>query len=215
MRRLTIEMNLDEMSKFESNPMLDKIKSLEILQFLKDGPEEFAAIFRIEFKDKEPRIEDLIDDDIVELQMLDNEREGVYTYFIKSRPPSSQEEHFHTFTAGGYLTSPFEIKDGKARISYLGNGKQIKAFMEGVEKLGVGYRVASITDAKFSRDSPLSRLTEKQRKVLVAAYRLGYYDEPRRISSLELAKRMRVNSSTLINHRRRAERHLLAELIGR
>lgn len=70
-------------------------------------------------------------------------------------------------------------------------------------------------DAKFSKDSPLSRLTEKQRKVLVTAYRLGYYDEPRRISSLELAKRLRVNSSTLINHRRRAERHLLAELIGR
>ncbi|MDA4112892.1 MAG: helix-turn-helix domain-containing protein [Thaumarchaeota archaeon] len=73
---------------------------------------------------------------------------------------------------------------------------------------------ASITDAKFSQDSPLSRLTEKQRRVLVTAYRLGYYDEPRRISSQELAKRMKVGSSTLINHRRRAERHLLAALVG-
>lgn len=124
MRRLTIELDLDELSKFEDNEMLHKIRSLEILQFLKDDPEEFAAIFRIEFKDKDPKVEDFIDDDVIELQMLDNEKEGVYTYFIKSKPPSKPEEHFHTFTAGGYLTSPFEIKDGKARISYLGNASR-------------------------------------------------------------------------------------------
>jgi hypothetical protein len=215
MRRLTIELNLEEMGKFENNPMFQKVKSFEILQFLKEGPDEFAVICRVEFEDKLARIEDFIDDEILELQLLDHEKEGAYTYFIKSRPATHPVAHFDPFTAGGYLSVPFEIKDGRARMTYLGNAKQIKTFLEGVEKAGVSYRVASITDAKFPQDSPLSRLTEKQRRVLVAAYRLGYYDEPRRISSLELAKRMKVGSSTLINHRRRAERHLLAELIGR
>ena len=215
MRRLTIEMDLNEMIKFEDNPMLLKIRSLEIVQFLKDGPDEFAAIFRIDFGDNEPKVEDLMDDDLIDLQMLDHEKEGVYTYFIKSRPLLKQQDHFHTFLAGGYLTYPFEIKDGKARISYLGSTKAIRAFLDGVERVGIKYRVAAIMDAKFPQDSPLSRLTERQRRVLIDAYRLGYYDEPRRISSLELARRMKINSSTLINHRRRAERHLLAELIGR
>lgn len=214
MRRVTIEMDVDEMTKFERNPMLEKIVSLEVVQFLKDGPDEFAAIFRIEFKDDDPRIEDFIDDDIIELQKLDQEGRA-YTYYIRSRPPSEPDDHFHTFLAGGYLVAPFEIRDGRARISYLGSGKQIKAFLEGVERIGVSYKVASIMDAEFSQNSPLSRLTEKQRNVLVAAYRLGYYDEPRRISSSELARRMKVGSSTLINHRRRAERRLLAEIIGR
>ena len=74
MRRVTIELDLDEMGKFENNPMLEKVKSLEILQFLKDGPEEFAAIFRIEFKDQTSKVEDFVGDDILELQMLDHGR---------------------------------------------------------------------------------------------------------------------------------------------
>ncbi len=215
MRRVTIELDLDEMSKFENNPMLEKIKSLEILQFLKDGPEEFAAIFRIEFEDQTAKVEDFIDDDILDLQMLDHEKNGAYIYFIKSKPAAHPSIQFDPFAAGGYLSVPFEIRDGRARMSYLGSGKQVKTFLDGIEKAGVKYRVARVSDAKFPQDSPLSRLTEKQRRVLVAAYRLGYYDEPRRISSLELARRMKVGSSTLINHRRRAERRLLAELVGR
>lgn len=212
-RRLTIELDLKEMSKFEDNPILEKIKSLEILQFLKDGPEEFAAIFRIEFEDPASRIEDYVADDILEIQMLEDEGAGTYTYFIKSRPMAVEAARFDPFSAGGYLSIPFEIKDGRARMTYLGSGRQVRAFLEGVERAGVRYRVASVTDAKFSHDSPLSRLTEKQRRVLVSAYRLGYYDEPRRISSQELARRMRIGSSTLVNHRRRAERRLLRELI--
>lgn len=215
MRRITIELKLEDLSRFEQNPMIEKVRSLEILQFLKDSPSEFAAIFRVEFDDESLRVEDFIDDDILELQELDHQKGGVYTYYMRVKPAPSPNIAFDPLTLGGYLSVPFEIRDGRARISYLGDGKQVKAFLEGIEGLGIKYRVAKITDAKFPQDSPLSRLTEKQRRVLVAAYQLGYYDEPRRISSEELAKRMKVGSSTLINHRRRAERHLLAELIGR
>lgn len=213
MRRLTIELNLEELTKFEGNPMLQSIKSFEILQFLKDGPEEFAVICKVEFKDEGSKIEDLIDDEVIELQMLDHPKERVYTYFLRSKPSNHQGEHASRL-AGGYLSVPFEINDGKARMTYLGSGKQVKSFLETIEKTGIKYRVVSITDAKFSLDSPLSRLTEKQRRVLVMAYRLGYYDEPRKISSQELGERLKIGSSTLVEHRRRAERLLLAELIG-
>jgi len=214
MRRLTIELDLEEVQKFENNPMIDRIKSLEILQFLREDPDEFAAIFRIEFYDSEAKVEDFTDDDIMDLQLLDQSN-GAYTYFIRSRPTRPHGDDFDYSKAGGYLSLPFEIRDGRARMTYLGSGKQIKRFLDMVERVGVKYRVASLTDARFGLDSPLSRLTDKQRRVLVTAYRLGYYDEPRRISSLELARRMKITSSTLINHRRRAERRLLAELVGK
>lgn len=214
MRRVTIELDIEEMQKFEKNPMMERIKSLEILQFLREGPGEFAAIFRIEFTDSEARIEDFIDEEILDLQLLDHPDE-TYTYFIRTRPATHPDGVFDPSRIGGYLSVPFEIRDGKARITYLGNGKEIKQFLEGIERASIRYRVVSMTDARFGKDSPLSRLTEKQRRVIVEAYRLGYYDEPRRISSEELAKRMKIGSSTLINHRRRAERHLLAELVGR
>jgi predicted DNA binding protein len=42
---------------------------------------------------------------------------------------------------------------------------------------------------------------------------LGYYDVPRRVSSEELAKRLKIQEPTLVMHRRKAERRLLAALI--
>jgi predicted DNA binding protein len=209
-----LDLSLEELSKFEDNPVVEKIKSLEILQFLKESPEELAIICRVEFADPASKIEDIIDEDIIEMQLLDHGKDGSYTYFIRSRPTNAHERTFDPFSPGGYLSVPFEIKDGRIRITYLGSAKQVKKFVEGFERLGVKYRVAIAADAKFPQNSPLGRLTEKQRKVIVAAYRFGYYDVPRKISSLELARKMKVGSSTLINHRRRAERRLLAEIVG-
>jgi DNA-binding CsgD family transcriptional regulator len=214
MRRVTIDMDVEELMKFEENPVLRKLKSLEILQFLKESPEEFAAIFRIEFNDEDVRIEELLgNDEILEIQELDREAGGARTYFLKSRP-AFQPHEAGVLSAGGYMSVPFEIKDGRVRMTYLGTFKNVRAFLANIEKLGVKYRVASISDAKFPRGSPMARLTERQRQVLVAAYRLGYYDDPRRISSQQLADRLKIGSSTLVEHRRRAERLLLSELIG-
>jgi predicted DNA binding protein len=222
MRRLTIELSLDELNRFDghdsrehaSGERLRKIKSFEILQFLKDNPDEFAFICRVEFDDETSKIEDFMDEEILELQALDRNK-GATTYFIRSKPSTQAGAQFNHLTSGGYLTVPFEIREGKARLSFLGNAKQIKTFLEGIERQGVKFNVVGMTDARFAKDSPLTRLTEKQRNVLVSAYRLGYYDEPRKISSLDLARRMKIGSSTLINHRRRAERRLLKELIGK
>ena len=41
---------MEELGKFEENPMIRKTKSLEIMQFFKDGPDEFATIFRVELR---------------------------------------------------------------------------------------------------------------------------------------------------------------------
>jgi DNA-binding CsgD family transcriptional regulator len=212
MRRVVIEMSLGDMRKFdassEPNPMWEKVESMEIMQFLHEGPDEIAIVCRVKFRDPSLGLEDFRDPDITEMQVLDHDKEGAYTYFIKSRPNPAR------ITAGGYLSVPFEIRDGRARMTYLGTGKQVKAFLDDVESTGAEYRVESITDAKFPKDSPLSRLTEKQRRVLTTAYELGYYDLPRRISSQQLGERLKIGSSTLVGHRRRAERRLLAELLG-
>jgi predicted DNA binding protein len=50
--------------------------------------------------------------------------------------------------------------------------------------------------------------------VLIAAYKLGYYDVPRRITSEELAKKLDPVKSTLSAHVRKAERRLLTEMLN-
>jgi DNA-binding CsgD family transcriptional regulator len=214
MRRVTVEIAVGELARFEKNPMIGKIETLEILQFLKESPEELALICRVKFTDPAARLENFQDEDLIEQQLLERSDDGTYTYFIRSHPSTHEGRAFDLVGNGGYVSLPFEFKDGRARITYLGNVRQVKSFLDGLDGLQMKYKVSSVTDAKFRRDSPLARLTEKQRNVLITAYRLGYYDEPRRISSAELASKLKIGASTLINHRRSAERHLLSEIVG-
>jgi predicted DNA binding protein len=69
-------------------------------------------------------------------------------------------------------------------------------------------------DAQFPSHSPLSRLTEKQRRVLITAHKLGYYDIPRKIRLVQLAERLDIAYSTLDMQLRRAERRLLNHIMN-
>ena len=58
-------------------------------------------------------------------------------------------------------------------------------------------------------ESQLSRLSPKQRQALLTAYGLGYYDVPRRISSEDVARHLKVDKSTVVEHLRKAEKKIL------
>lgn len=96
----------------------------------------------------------------------------------------------------------------------MGSARQVKSALKSLDKARLHYRVLSLMDARFSPSSPLGRLTAKQRGVLTTAYELGYYDRPRRISSEQLAQKLNLAKSTFVAHRRKAERRMLAEVLG-
>ena len=106
---------------------------------------------------------------------------------------------------------PFEVREGKVRVTLVGDDEQVKEFLENRR---VDYKVLSLTDAKFSLNSPISRLTAKQQEAISLAFRLGYFDTPRKTSADELAQMIGLSSSTLAVHLRRAERRLLAEMLN-
>ena len=89
----------------------------------------------------------------------------------------------------------------------------MKEILAEVEKRGYRYKIVSLLGANFAENSPLHRLTEKQRKILLTAYRLGYYDVPKKINSDELGTYFRLAGSTVVEHLKKAERRLLAGII--
>ena len=109
---------------------------------------------------------------------------------------------------------PLEVRNGKVRMTFLGDSKQFRALLKTCDSIGLQYEVSLLTDASFSPRAILGCLTEKQRLVLLSAFQQGYYDMPRRISSQGLARRLGLRSSTLIEHRRKAEHRLFANLLS-
>lgn len=214
MRRLTVESSTDDLGRvLGAESLLGKIELFEVVSFLREEPDEVAMICRVKFKDGPSKLEGLFGESRTYAQHLEEEKDGSHTYFLRRRyGPESATPGL--FGRGGYLASPFEIREGRIRASFLGSPEEIRQFRKAIEKIGIRYRVVSLGDAKFSPDSPLSRLTTKQRKVLTLAFNLGYYDLPKRISSEELGRRLSMKSSTLVTHRIKAEKRLLAAVLN-
>jgi hypothetical protein len=214
MRQLVLEVSEKELSKVGIEiPQFQKIKSLELLHFLRQDREEFAAIWRVEFKDASSKVQDLLANGfLVEVQLLEKEKNGTYTVFMRGGPSLSSILS-SIGVADGYMFPPLGIRDGKIKISFLGSTRQVGDFLEKIGAKGIRFKVVMLSDASFSPDSPLNRLTEKQREVLITAYKLGYYDIPRRINSDQLAEKLGIVNSTLVEHLRKAERRLLAQVL--
>jgi predicted DNA binding protein len=219
MRRLVLEFSLDELRKRNSKNLdvsrLQNVQRLEILQLLRQDRKEFAGIVRIKLENQESDIENyvrlVVGNPTTNVQILDREKDGAYIAFVKHRttlPPFTSE----IMKAGVYTISR-EIQEGKLKLTFLGSVGKLRRALENLRKLKMHFKVISLTDARFSSDSLLGALTEKQRKVLITAYKLGYYNLPRKIDSEQLAKRLNLKRSTLVVHRRKAELRIISKIL--
>jgi len=215
MRRLVLEFQNKDLKRLPETASLMKIKSLEILHFIRHDQQELSGICTIELKSTHSNIKDFIGrNKNLEMKILERQKEGAYTVFFKARQSKVESLSFDMDKIGGYIVVPFEINDGKLKMTFLGSPAQVKRFLHRMEMMGIRHKIVSLADAKYSQESPLICLTEKQRKILIAAYKQGYYDLPRKINSGQLAKKLDMVSSTLVEHLRKAERRLLVRMLG-
>jgi predicted DNA binding protein len=227
MRRLVIELRPEQLeARGQSVPgpgaqILEKVKSLEMLHILRMVPGEFAAIARIELRDPKFNVDDVfalegLPSSKIEKELLDQESDVVSTYFLRIKT-SARPKPAIVQQAGlmPFVSTPLEFSEGKVRVTFLGNSSQIRRYLRVLSKQSrIKFKVASLTDARFPPNSPIGKLTEKQRRVLITAYKLGYYDVPRKITSAELARRLNLVKSTFSAHVRKAERRLLRDLLS-
>lgn len=218
MRRMVVELYGKELEERMKRTPFQEIESMEIVHFLKLDQSENAAIWKIRLKDPDGKIEDCFRDDSAtkEVQVLgreEGEKGPSFLVFLRRRPRPGFLLGISERPEGGFLYGPMGVKDGRIRLTFIGTQKQIKAILDGAEERGMQYRVVSLTDADFAEDSLLNRLTDKQRKILVLAYRLGYFDVPKKLNSDELASRLNLTGSTVVEHLSKAERRILAGIL--
>ena len=190
---------------------LGKVKSLELLHFLKFDTTEIAAVGRVSFQEADSKVEDLIGiDNTIHVELLEEEEGGGWMILIRWRPKRSSLFSSHIETGGGYIVGPFEFRNRRLKITFVGNQKQTLELIRRIEEHGLSCKVVSAMNAKFSPVSPLVYLTERQRSILTSAFELGYYDIPRRLDSDQLAEHLNITNSTVVEHIRKAERRILS-----
>ena len=216
MRRLILEFPRDELSKIEgeSSP-LENLKTMETLLLLRHTPREITMISRVVLEKEVPNAEEylrLLDKTTYQVRIIERVGKGTYIVFVRHRPKQTSPGRYVFGEGGGYVVSR-EVREGNFRITYIGSASQIRSTLKVLDKSGLRYKITQLTDARFSSDSPLGLLTEKQRRVIITSYRLGYYDMPRRVSTERLARELNLHKSAVAAHRRKAELRILAGIL--
>ncbi len=219
MRRLVLEFpfkGIGGSRTLQGMVIYQKVKSIAVLHHLRYSKEKFSVICRVELNDSNDDVKEVLaSPSITQILPLSQEADGSYTVYAEGRPLGWVAGGLSSVarSSGVQMYDIFELQRGTLKVSYIGSDSQIRKFMKELTRSGVDHKVLSLGDARFSEDSPMYALTERQRKVIVSAFNLGYFDVPRRISVEDLSRHVGLKKSAVNEHIRKAERRLLNRLI--
>jgi DNA-binding CsgD family transcriptional regulator len=195
----------------------EKVEVLEALRCFKCDAEGLAIICRIKLKDRSMTIQDLLMGNglLTNIEFLYKEKDGSLVVFIEGRsvvPKLSKDIKSPKML----MARPPDFLDvDRMKIEMIGKENEIKEFLQYTNKwAGNSFKILGLTSIDAKGESLLSKLTLRQRQMLLTAYALGYYDVPRRISSDDLSRHLNVDKSTIVEHLRKAERKLIGGIIA-
>jgi len=213
MRKLTVELKVNEEFLDRLNFLLKKTESIELIELIKLDFTKGVKMGIAALTMKEGyTIEDINIPDYMENLTVLKQEGSRYVVFSKVK-------FFKRFT---HLAKKFDIDiiwdtpsiftKGKMTLSVIGNEENLKKFLELIKNLGE-IKSISFKKATFNEQTILSCLTEKQKEILIAAKKNGYYSYPRKINSQELSEKVGLSKPTVVQHLRKAEVRLVSNIL--
>jgi DNA-binding CsgD family transcriptional regulator len=217
MRRITMEFDYQKAWKWIFGSNSEKVEVLEALRCFRCDTQGLAIICRIRLKDRKTTIQDLLMGKglLTNIELLYKEKDGSLVVFIEGRscvpkPPKDIKQQKML------MTRPPDFLDvDRMKVEMTGKEDEIKKLVHYANKWGDNsFKILGLTSIDAKGESLLSKLTSRQRQILLTGYALGYYDVPRRISSDDLSRHLNVDKSTIVEHLRKAERKLIGSIIA-
>jgi DNA-binding XRE family transcriptional regulator len=215
MRKLTLQIELNETIKEAQRSAFEHITSWELLETLKTEWEEGVVIVLIDIILKEDvSIHDLeYIGDFEILSVLKSEG-NKHTCLARHQEPDISKDMFKEFDLDLINTTPTKLSEDKYTCSVIGDNENLTKFVE-LMKTTMG-KVENMTfkKAAYQKHDILSVLTDKQREIIIAAQKYGYYSYPKEIRSEELAKKIGISKNTTIEHLRKAEERIMKNIVA-
>lgn len=133
---------------------------------------------------------------------------------VKGRESEASREEFSKEEMDLIYTTPSMVSEDRIVVSFICSQRDLERFVGRVrERVGRVVNM-SFSPASYTRKETLSSLTDRQREVIVAAYAHGYFEIPRRIGSDQLADKLGMSRSTLLEHMRKSEARLMRHIMA-
>jgi predicted DNA binding protein len=214
MRKIIVELDPIVTSKLWPKKFFEKIEYGEGKSLLKLDFEKGIKIVICEIKMKEGfTLKDLsLPEGSVILDVL-KEDNSKYTCLIKVEYKKKLMKIFKLFNFDVIYTLPAFVSKEKIVFSFISDNENLKKLLKMIKIFGVVKNI-HFQKVDFPEHDILSDLTEKQKEVLIAAKKNGYYDIPRKITTEELSKKLGISKATAVEHLRKAEKRMISFILA-
>ncbi len=213
MRKLTVELKIKEEFLEMLNFLLDKTESIELIELIKLDFEQGMKMGIAALNMKEGyTIEDIDLPEFMEMLTVLKKEGNRYIVVSKVKFLKKFTGLAQKFNIDVIWDTPSIFKKDKMIISVIGNEENLKKFLVVIKTLGeiisIGFKKAT-----YNEQTILSCLTEKQKEILIAAKKNGYYSYPRKINSQELSEKIGLSKPTVVQHLRKAEIRIVSNIL--
>lgn len=213
MRKVIVEIEPFETTKVAQRPMFTHIRSYEVLEVLKMDHEKGLYVDLIECHLKENvSIDELTTIGNMDILNVIRSEGNKHICLVLGHESEDATDVFRELNL--IYTAPSLVSEDRVIVSFISSQKDMVKFVE-VVKAYIGKVVnISFKQSTYEKKDLLSVLTGKQREIMTAAYRYGYYDIPKGISSEQLSEKVNISKPTLLEHLRKAERRIFTEMLA-
>lgn len=214
MRKLTVDLKIKEEFLEMLNFLLDKVESIELIELIKLDFEQGVKMGIAALNMKEGyTIDDIDIPEFMEILTVLKHEGNRYVIFAKVKFLKKFTGLVKKFNIDVIWDVPSIFKKGKMVMSVIGEEENLKKFLDVIKMLGEVQSI-SFKKATFNEQNIISCLTEKQKEILIAAKKNGYYSYPRKINSEELSEKVGLSKPTVVQHLRKAEVRLISNILA-
>lgn len=214
MRKIVFQMTPDRSVEELMGPLWKHIQELELVELLRLDLRQGVKVGVVRVRlCPGSTVQDLSSTGLFDLIEVIEDRGEEAVCLVKVRAPTGFEELREKADLEIKWVPPMKVSRERIVYSFIGEDEQIQKMIGLLKGFGTAVTV-SVHEAHFTSAEALAALTPRQRELLVAAKRLGYYDYPRRASAEDVARAVGLSRSTAVEHLRKAENRLLSELLA-
>ena len=220
MRRIVMEMNPKLVTPLFPKGFFDDLDYIEGKALLRMDFEKGVKIAIFDIKMKEGKtLDDLNPPDGFSILNVLREKEPTYTCLVKVKYSKnllkfSELQFMKVFMVENIIFDfPFIVSQDKIVLTLITDSKYLRTILKVIKPLGL-IKNLSFYKPTFSEFNVLSCLTERQKEIIIAAQKHGYYEVPREITVEELSQKLGISKATTVEHLRKAENRIISQILA-
>ena len=218
MEKMSIEMYISQKEWGCFKKIAEMCSCIEVLNYFTSDGETFIEIARFYSESPGKVIEELESNKkIMEFKVLEINGDTVTVYIKYNSKSFSFACLFRLIDFKKYelfIEDPIEFFENRTIIKVVGEKKNLAKFKKFIDK-SFKTRILEVERYIPHKISILEVLSPKQRETLLKAYRMGYYDIPRKTTLKEIGKTMNISDSAVREHLRKSENKIMKMLFGK